>query len=361
MATEMTMRALAVGAALSFLGAPALADKIYRTDGDEILDVTIVEETLTQVIYKEGNREANVPSGEILRVEFEKYPKEIDEAEAYLADGDPLGAVQVLDDYVDEQTSGGKERKKWAPAFAAWRAVEIRTRMGDLEGMESAASRLIKNFADSRYLPMAFLAKLSAQQQAGDDKKARQTVSEFAQLVSSKSLPERWQLESRLAQVRTDDALKPADQRDELITIAAEAGDEHPTVRSRAWLVEGETYLAEAEARAGDADQLRSEARKVFERITADPRADGETLAGAYTGLGDCAFYAEDPEEAAMNYLRVVVSHEGESRYVPKALFFAMRSFTLSGDRRRAADMYRTVQELYPSSPWSAEAQKFKP
>ena len=65
-------------------------------------------------------------------------------------------------------------------------------------------------------------------------------------------------------------------------------------------------------------------------------------------------------QEAARNYLRVVISHEDQSRYVPKALFFAMRSFQLAGDRRRAADMYRTIQELYPSSPWSQEASKFK-
>lgn len=349
--------------------APAHADEIHLIDGRVLEDVEIENETLTEVAYKEGGNRGAIPSGEVLRVEYRRMPTEVDEALGFAEERDLVGALDTLDAYVDRQIEKPSERRfKWAPAFAAWKTVELREEMGDMVGVQEAAQRLITSFDDSRYVPAAYLAKANAELDTSRAKQARTTLEEMAELVASKGLSERWSLECRLAQIRADDSKSAEDKRADLGRLAREAADAHPMVEARARVAEGETYLIEADAARGQAQakSLREKARAVFEPVIESPAADDETLAGAYSGLGDCLFYlgadADDAallKQAVMHYLRVVTSYKKEGRYVPRSLFYAMRCFDLMQDRRRMNDMKRELASLYPGSSWAEQAEKF--
>jgi hypothetical protein len=225
---------------------------------------------------------------------------------------------------------------------------------------------LLKTFPDSRYVPYAYLARAEAQRLSDKGPQAIATLAEFRALIDAKGLARRWSLEVDLGTVLSDSGLKGQAKRDRLIEIGSAAGNEYPTVRNRAQVAEGESYL---EGQTKDFDA----ARKVFLRIAENPRADRATLAGAYTGLGDCLFQqavdqqkakadpAANLEAALESYLRVVVIYKEQARYVPKAMFYAGRVFEFRGDdecKGYARLMYRRVLQRYGESTWAGEARK---
>ena len=370
---------LAAGALLAT--APALlADEIYQTDGRVLDDVSISNETIAEVTYKKGKETRTVASDKVLRVVHTKFPRLLGEAETALAENDLLSALDTYDEYSEGQIRNptAKASEAWAPPYAAWRCVELRMEVANLDGAIEKAAALIQAYPDSRYLPAAFLAKASAELQSGKAPKASATLTEFARLITSQSLSKRWDLECRLAQIQADTKATGEAKREKLGDIIGEASRDYPTVKSRARVVEGETYLDEAEAvRTNEpkASGLRAQAQKIFSEIVANPKADEETLAGAYTGLGDCLFYegwqkndAPKLEQALLNYLRVAVNFNGQSKYVPKALFYAMRCFDLLAGtpdedakkkyRSRKLEMKRELLSLYPDSRWAKTAER---
>jgi tetratricopeptide (TPR) repeat protein len=354
--------------ALCLFAGASRADVIHKTDGKTIEDVDILEETLQQIVFKKGKNESSVPSAEVLSVKFSQMPKMIDEAEAMLVEEDIFGALDNLDAYVDDQIEKRNERRKWAPAFAAWRAVELRIELADYEGIIEAANRLINHFPNSRYLPPAYLAMANAQVQSRKRTQAGQTLTALANLISSKSLSRRWDLECRLAQVQND-ASKSGDKKREEILDVITAANAYPTVKNRASVAMGETYIEEAQgaiANTPKGAELREQAREIFQGIVDEFKADDETLAGAYSGLGDCLYYGgasdldqDKLKEAVKHYLRVITVYRSQSRYVPRALFHAMRCFDLLEDPQRRNDMKRTLLTLYPDSSWASEAEKY--
>jgi len=344
------------------------ADTIVRTDGKQVENVQIVSETMKEVVYKKGRNEMTLAADRVLYVTYEKKPRLVDEAEGFVADDDLLSAIDAFDEYVEGQIERPNPgRYKWAPAYAAWRAVELRQSVADLGGARDAAVRLIDNFKDSRYVPAAYLAKAGAETDAGQAAKALQTLDKLSKLIEKNQLSRRYDLECRLARIRADEKRSGDARRTDLGIIVREAGSEFPTVKSRAEVMEGEVFLSEAERTVDPkkASELRDKAQVVFERIVDSEGNTGETLAGAYTGLGECLFYQgaekddmEALKEASLNFLRVVTIYKSESRYCAKSLYFAMRAFHLMQNPRRKADMFRELVALYPDSGWVSEAEK---
>lgn len=367
------MRTALVPAALLALGlaaAPATADRIYTTDGKTISDVKIVEEGLQRITYREGRNDRTVDSTQVLRVEFEEMPRTLDEAFASIADGDPDSGIILLEDYVGGVLAGKEERRhKWAPAHAAWRVVELKASMGDQEGAKQAAGIVIDNFADTRYLPDAYMARAEAAYQLGDAATAQATLKDFQSAIATRGMDERWAIECELALVTTDDGLTGAKRRGALEKVADKAGSKHGTVRNAALVAIGESYLADLAGSPDRAGQNVPAALALFEEVIADPRASDATLAGAYAGKGDCLFQEAAPaqdtamlKEALLCYLRVAAVYSEQTRYVPKALFYAGRCLDLMEDdesKDRAQQLYGQVYFLYPDSPWAREAANF--
>ena len=344
------------------------ADQIVRADGTVLADVEVEQETLASVVYKQGKEKKTLGSELVLEVRYEKGPKEVESALVALAEGDLPTALAGLETYVTEEIAKPGERLfPWAPAFAAWKTVEIRTTLADPAGVRSAAERLLTAYPESRYVTQAYLAKASAEAELGDASQALATLKTFSDLVESRRLPRRWALECRLASIEVDPAMSGETKRRELSAILEEAGTSEPTVASRARVAEGEAFLLQAaQAQGAAAAELRQKAQETFEKIVRDPTADDTTLAGAHTGLGDCLFFqgAETDDaailrKAVLEYLRVITLYGREPRYAPRCYFYAMRTFDLLQDKRRKADMRRELLALYPGSTWAQEAKKF--
>ena len=360
----------ALGAALLVvsLSGPALADTIYLTDGKTLENVTVAQESLIQVTYRERGKSTNkeVTSDHVLRIEFSKKPRLVDEADAAIDDGNLGVALDSFELFIDGIVSGEntKVREKWAAAYAIKRVLDVNMTLGDLKGAVRAAEMLIRERPDSRYIPYAHLTKIEALRWLGEEDRAKKTIASFKGLIDEKGLSNRWRLEADLAAVLVDSGLTASKRRDRLLEIGGEAGSEYPIVRNRARVAEGETYLE------GDSKDFAA-ARKVFQRIADDPKADAATLAGAYTGLGDCLFQEgvdqlradqdgrDTLKEALLNYLRVVVVYKDQTRYVQKALLYAGRAFDIDTSKVAARKMYRSLISDYPTSPWAEEAKKY--
>ena len=354
---------------LLFLSLSGLArpDRIILADGKEIADVKVVSESLSVVTYKSDKKEKTIPSDKVRTVEFERLPKLVDEAMAALQGGDAGAAADMLAEYVAKRAEKGDRNYPWGPAFAAWKGIELRQQFGDLAGVIEQAKSFANLFPESRYLPLAYMARLAAEHQAEDSAALTRTLADFRSLIERRSLSERWSLEADLMEARSTSG-SLAKRRAALEAVAAKAKGSYPGVASRAEAAVGEALLAEAEKNVADqakASSLRDEARKLFEEIIVDESADSQTLAAAYTGLGECLFYAgadkQDTEllgKAVRALLRVPVLFESESAYVPRALYLAGRTFDMLQDKKRKNDMRRELERNYPNSPWTEEARR---
>lgn len=358
---------------LAALGAvPTFADTIKKTNGELIEDVTIVDESLTEVTYRKGRNDRSVPADEVLEVTFTRMPTLVDEALTFLADGDLLGAEDSFAFYLEEHLGGREERvHDWAPAFAAWKVCELRLAMGDYEGAPTAADQLIENFPESRYVPMAYLGKANAQAWSGNGGAAQRTLESFQGLVDDQGLSERWGLEAKLARVLTNASLDASARRDELTALQGLAGTTYPSVRNRARVAEGEAWLADAdgERNVERRVELAGNAKTIFDTILDDFKADEDTLAGAFLGRGECLFIeaqaagndADMLRSALHQYMRVVVVYQAQTRRQPRALIQAARCFALIGGEEnasRAARLFYRVERDWPGSSLAEDAKR---
>jgi hypothetical protein len=364
---EMTLRLPALLTLLSVLGAgPLAADTIHLLDGKTIEGVQVVSEGIREVSYKEGRTDRTVAADTVASVDYEKKPQALDEAEEYLLQEDPESAVLTLDAYVEaalrRQVPGSQ---RWAPPFAAWRTVQLRELVVDLKGVRSSAALIIENYPETRFVPLAYLAKARAELLMGQASQARASLGELSGLISSQSLGQRWELECRLGEAESDESLSPASRRNEVERIIGEAGG-LPWVQARAQVLLGEAFLAQAVLEASASKDLRGQAREAFQRAVASESAGRGTVARAHVGLGESLFLlgadTSDKailEDAVLNCLRVITLYRDQGSEMARALFFAMRCFDLMSDGQRKSEMKRELLRLFPGTSWAADAKKY--
>jgi tetratricopeptide (TPR) repeat protein len=353
------------------LSTVALADRITLADGRTIDGVEITNETLGGVLYKQKGKagDQNVPADQVLEVEFtNKVPGLISSGLAAIGDGNLLDATQAFEDFAETVFSGSnkKDKQAWAPGYALAMAIETNQSIGTKESTEkilALADLLISKTPESRYVPFAYLAKAGAQRDLGKAKEAAETAGALKALVQSKALSDSYVMQAELLEAEIG-GLSAAKRRDRFVEIGGRAGSTFPVVRNRARVLEAETYLE------GEAKDY-AKARKIYEAVTKDPKADGPTLAGAYSGMGDCLFQeaveqlrsnadaSATLKDAVLNYLRVVIVYKDQTRYVPRACFQAGKVFEFMGEDNRpnAITMYRKVVQEYPTSEWATKAK----
>ena len=350
------------------LASPSLADRIFKTDGSTLDEVTIVSEGLDEVEYKpaKGRNKKTIGSHEVLSIVFEKMPPQLDSASAAIDNELYLDAVNDLQEFLDRFASKPPRTYPWAVPYAMYRLVEVHQITGDYASVVESADRLLEAHPDSRYAILSHLTKIEALNFMGEDAALKSAVDAFTGFVAAKSLPARWRLEAELRGVLFDRTLKGSKRRDKLNDVVAAAGKESPIVKNRAMVAIGESFLNER--KLGDAE-------RTFSKVLADPKADAYTLAGAHTGLGDCLYQKaekkksegedakEDFKKAVLEYMRVVVVYGNELQYVPKAMFYAGRSFQEMEDaesERRAQQIYSKLVRTYPNSKSAKEAKSFR-
>ena len=353
--------ALAVGCA----GATtAVADTIYLIGGKAINEVSITGETYKELEYKAGSKKKTVKAEKVLRVEFSAKSSLVDQADTAAADGQIFNAISDFEEYIEGFLSKGRRpRYRWEPAYAMHRLIELNREVGDAEHLIAAVDQLIEKVPESGYVPGAYLAKAEAQFLTGKAKAAKKTLEDFKALIQGQSLSGRWRIEQKLAALLLDSSLKGKSLRSKLNAISDEAGSAFPVVGNRADVAVGESWIA---------DGNFAKAEPIFRDVTQSGAADMTTLAAAYTGLGDCIFkraVGKSGDEkkqllldAQIAYMRVVVVYKSESRYVPKAMFWAGRAFDETTDselKARAQRLYRQVRRDYQGTEWATEAGSF--
>lgn len=354
---RISNRILGATSALALCLLPASADRILRTDGSSIDGVTVTKDELKEVTYREDSRSRTIASDEVLRIEFDNYPKLVDEALGFAAEGALPDAADQLKLYTDGIVGGRKEKILWAPGFALQREIELRFSIGELEEAVAAADKLIKNFSDSRHVPAAYLAKAEALTYLDKGAAARATLQDFLTLCDTENLSDGLKLEGRLSTILADSALSGSKRKDKIEEIITAAGGRYPAVRNRARVALGQEHLA------ANSDAGFSEAQKIFNTVVDDGVGTSATLAAAYAGLGDCiyqeAFKASETGgdasakylEAIDAYLRVVVMHVDQSQYRPRALHFAAKCYDqIEGDLavERARKLRGILRFEYP-------------
>lgn len=356
---------LGLACAALALGSLASADTIYLLDGKSLTDVTVKEETFKEISYREGGKNRTVRTDDVLRVEFSAKSPLVDRADTAAADGQVFDAIGDLEVYVDGLLSSGKTpRYKWEPAYAMFRLVELNGIVGDADAVVAAADKLIKNRPESRFMPLAFLAKAEAQHKTGKSGAAQKTLKAFQAIITSQALSQRWSIEQKLATALFGSSLKGKKLRDALDRISTQAGSQFPLVHNRAEVAIAESFLEGKDFK---------QAEPIFTDIIENAKADPRTLAAAYTGLGDCIFkratgVKDDARtklltQAVTSYMRVVVIYKDQTLYVPKAMYWAGRVFDELGgdeDKEKAQKLYRRVMIEYRGTSWADEANAFR-
>lgn len=378
--TVLTTSLLSFAAAASLVCGEATADTIRLANGDTIDGVNIQDETLTAVSYRKGGSTREVPSADVLSIAYEEYPGLVQKAEEAAADGDIGAAIESYGLYVDGQIANPNERKfKWAPAYAAYRAVELNRSIGRYAAVVDAADRLLGNYADTRFVPATYLAKAEAQRYTDNAAGAKATLDALVSLVASKKLSERYGYDAELALLEIDKSLSVADRMKRVERLITQSGSKYPTVRRRAELLAGQTNLAEANAasNAGDAsavDRALAAAQRRFESLLDSADSSDEVRAGSYVGMGDVYFFraspAEDPQglaKAGHEYLKVTVLYPGERRYLLRALFFGGRCYHQLGgligsevDQARAQRIFARLGNEFPDSRQAKDAKQYR-
>ena len=234
----------ALGLCAAVAAPGALADTIYLTSGESIEGVRVSSEGLSLTIYKKGSSEREVATQEVLRVEFERKPELLEDADARLSEDNPdiRGAIADYSLYVDGMLGGNEERRyPWAPAFAAHRALELQLTLGDAPATIAAADKLITNFGESRYAPGAMLTKAEVQA-ASDPAAALATLEGLSAFAGAQGLSERWSLEAELRTALIDPA-KSLEQRLEGLEALGRKAAAVPSVAVRVTLAQAETQL----------------------------------------------------------------------------------------------------------------------
>ncbi len=356
------------------LASTASADTIVLRSGDEIEARVIVSEGLKEITYRDkGNKNQVVATADVARVEYDKKPELLSEAELSLAEGDVGQAIYELDLYVSGFLEGNADAAKlqpWAPAWAAARVVELQQSQEAYAAAIQAADRVITSFGDTRYLPEAWMAKARAQYRTGSEADALGSLKAFEAQIESLGLSDVWKRRVELAKIEFDGGIEPA-KRLERLSKLEEATDALPDVQESVRLALGEAHLVMADIEQQKRAEHLDAAEGWFESVLEGASDAGNASAGALTGLGDVLYLRASPDKdveglkaARMQYMRVVVLHSEQGEYAPRAMYFAALAskaiYSANQDPQeleRQRKLALRLRARYRTSKWADDAR----
>jgi len=358
------IHALTSAAVLVFAASPALADKIYLTDGSIVSDADVSAETISSVTYTVGDSrsEKEVASELVLRVEYSEVPDAFSTAEVDTENEAFESAGAGYSDYVENR--GVRDRQHpWAPAAARYRLVQLYRYMNNMSGMASAVESLKTDVPDSRYIPVALVDLADQRLLNGDESGALEVIDELEAGANSAQFPQRWKLEAEVRRPFAEGRLTGEALERALAQTAKDAAA-FATVKGYANVGRAESLLGR-----GQIDEAIEAARSV----TTSSGASRSVMAKAYLLLGEGLFRkaeaqsrAGDPEgakevfrEARLAYMRVVVSYPFQYGFVAPAALGAGRCFIQIKDENwgdNAISLFRFVRRKFQGSDWATEA-----
>ncbi len=352
----------------------AAADTIYLVSGEELEARTIVLEGLAEITYKDkGNKERTVPTEEVVRVEYDSLPDLLAEADISVESGDLGQAIYELTLFLDGVLEGNdKPLKKhpWSAAYAATRIVELQESQGAHDGVVAAVDRLLANFADTRFMPGAHLAKARAHANAGREVEALAALDGFEEQIDALGLGEVHTRRVELARLQYNGGLSPKERLERLEKLLEETAS-LPAVQLDAQLKLGEAHLVMADVEPAERANHLDAAEDYFETAIEGENVAEAVLAGATAGRGDVLYLrataskdAEGLSSARMQYMRVVILYPEQSGYAARAMYFAaLCSKELHGvtqapeELARQRKLARSLRSRYRGSKWAEDAR----
>ena len=348
-----------VALALSF-ALPQSQDRIFLRNGQVLSVDRIQSETYTEVTYRKGGSEGRKPANEVLALEHSTVGRPLGEyadAVELMTDGDFRRAMDRFEGALQDKDLAGEARYTWVKQHALWNVMQCAAALGDLDSIIKTTDRLLAAVPDSFFYAPALLKKAEALQDKNDAKGAEAVFKQLQADVGAKGLHEEWARKAELGLVLLDRSLPAAEKQRKLEGIAEKnkGSPEFADVASRARVEVGNAMV--------EAGQYK-DAQTRFQSIIAGGTTDGTILAGAYSGLGDCAFNLAvaaqaDPakanplfEDAALHFLRVAATYPEAYRLAPRAMCFAGLAMSNMGKRPDALQMARKLKGNYPNSVW---------
>lgn len=339
---------------------PQSQDRIFLRNGQVLTVDRIQTETYSEVTYRKGGSDGRKPANEVLSLEHSTAGRALGQyadALELMKDGEFRRAMDRFEAALRDKELTSEARYAWATQHGLWNVLQCAASLGDLDAIVATADRLFAAVPDSFFYPHALLKKAEALQDKNDAKGAEAAFKQLQSDVAAKGLHEEWARKAELGLVLLDRSLAPADKQRKLEGIAEKnkSSPEFADVASRARVEVGNAMVE-----AGQYKDAQSRFRTIIDGGT----TDGTILAGAYSGLADCAFNLgvqaqSDPkaanplfEDAALNFLRVAATYPEAYRLAPRAMCFAGLAMNNMGKRPDALQMARKLKQNYPNSIW---------
>lgn len=342
------------------LAAPQSGDQIVYLDGTVLQVERVLSENYTEVVYRKNSQESRKPADQVQEVRHSLTPRDLGDykdAIAAMEDADYALALAAFNVVLNDKELQAEARYAWTRQHALHNMMLCYAATGNMNQVVATADRLFKEVPDTFFYGRAMLSKAQALQDKGDTAGAAATYQQLLTDVSAKGLPERWSREAELGLAIGAKGGAPADKQRKLEGLAEKNKEQYPSVSNRA-RVEVGYAMAEAEQFA--------DAKARFQSIVDTGLADRETLAAAYSGLGDCAYNlglreqdtkkaAALYEEAALHFLRTAATYPEAFRLVPRALCHAGMSMVRIQKREDAIAIANKLKRNYPNSEWKAK------
>ncbi len=363
----MKFPAYLVAGALLLGALPAHADEITLLDGRVIEGVRVQSETFEKITYRRaggGNRDLDVPSGDVRSVSYSRTSENYRSGLEKIAEGDNTVGASLLYSATDNE-----QLPDYVRANAFIEAADALLANGNLEDALGLYDGLLTTYPTTRHLARALVGKGKAALYSQDTATALAAFAKLKAEAASKGFGERWSLEGEFYELQAtqtaggsaSDAVKG--YRD----LRSRAASGYPSIASNCALMIGRTLLGQ--------DDVQSALPHFNDIIELRLDSDRDVAAGAYNGRGRCIFALaerlrdngdgegakEEFAAARLDFLRVHVHYPDVQGAQPEALYWAAESFLNVGDADadlQAAVLRKRLMDRYPSTDWAQKVQR---
>jgi len=342
------------------LAAPQSGDQIIFLDGTVLQVERVLSETYTEVTYRKGGQESKKASELVQEVRHNLSPRDLGDykdAITAMEDSDYAKAVAAFNFVLNDKELQAEARYAWTRQHALNQLMSCYAATGNMAQVAATADRLLQEVPDTFFYGTALLTKAQALQDKGDSAGAAAAYQQLLTDVGAKGLPEIWSREAELGVAILAKGGAPADKQRKLEGLAEKNKDQYPSVANRARVEVGNAMV--------ESEQFK-DAKARFQSIVDGGLADRQTMASAYSGLGDCAYNlglreqdakkaAAFYEEAALHFLRTAATYPEAFRLVPRALCHAGMAMVRIQKREDAIAIANKLKRNYPNSEWKAK------
>lgn len=331
------------------LGVSALADDVVLVPNSTVKNATggrvrgtVQSESATEVVVKLGTTTTNVPSAEVVSINYTGQPPSMVQAESREAAGALAEAADLYKKAIGE--ADGKPLIQQAAQFQQANALAALALADTARAPEAITllNAFVKAHPNGRQVVSALdnLARLQLQKE--DYAAVEKLVAEMAKLPQS---ADRASILRAKVFAKKGEFDKAIVEYDRLIKDAPEG-----STRRR------DAQLARAESLAGQKkfDAAEAELRSV---INATSPEDYGTQSAAYNTLGDCLRAAGRPKEALDAYLHTDILYAKDKEQHPRALAHISQLWRVLKRDDRADEVWQQLKKDYPNSPWLTAAR----